>query len=183
VQVSRNEHLQLVIDSLFVEAIRQGQAQWFRVSSGSMFPLLRVGDAIYIEPATAREICVGEIAAFETVDGVVIHRIVGTQIKDGAIRLLQLPDVNLRASWINESAVIGRVVAIRRGTRQINLNHPIARWWGKVTALIRYRLCLGKNATLLTTALRACSRLALQTGCWCIERYSIAVTVQDSPVE
>ncbi len=167
---SRNDHLQATIDSLFVEALRQGQSQWFRVSSGSMLPLLKIGDAISIEPAQAHEIRVGEIAAFETEDGLVIHRIVAIQQRDGGIRLLQLPDVNLRASWINESAVVGRVVAIRRGNFQLNLMHPVARWYGKVTAHIRYRLYSGEKANRLTVALRACSRLLLLTGSRCIER-------------
>lgn len=169
VSTSQNNDLQTTIDSLFIEALRQGQSQWFRVSSGSMMPLLRVGDAIAVEPAPATAIHVGEIAAFETADGLVIHRIVATQRKDDTIRLLQLPDVNLRASWISESAIVGRVVGIQRGSRQMTLNHPIARWYGKVTAQIRYRL-YQKRANVSILAFRVCSRLLLLAGCWCIER-------------
>jgi signal peptidase I len=163
---SQDNRLQSAIDSLFIEALRRGQTQWFRVSSGSMFPLLRVGDAICIEPV--QKIRIGEIAAFETEDGLVVHRIVAIHIKDGHVRLLQLPDVNLRASWISESAVVGRVAAIRRGTRQIALSHPLAQWFGKVTAHIRYRLYLQRETKLLTLTLRACSRLLLVIGSQCI---------------
>ncbi len=171
VAASQDNHFQATIDSLFVEALRRGQSQWFRVSSGSMLPLLRIGDAISVEPASAHEIRVGEIAAFETGDGLVIHRIVAIQQKDMTVRLLQLPDVNLRASWIDESAVVGRVVAIRRGNFQLNLMHPVARWYGKVTAHIRYRLYSEKKANVSILALRICSRLLLLTGSWCIERW------------
>ena len=178
---SQDNHLRATIDSLFVEALRQGQRQWFRVSSGSMMPLLRIGDAIAIEPAPAREIRVGEIAAFETEDGLVIHRIIDIQISDGNVRLLQMPDVNLRASWISGSAVAGRVATIQRKSRQLNLNHPIARWYGKVTAHIRSRL-YRKKANFSAKALRVCSRLLLLAGCWCIERCCRTVAVPTHPI-
>lgn len=178
---SQDDHLRSAIDSLFVEALRLGQTQWFRVSSASMMPLLQVGDTITIEPAAGQEIHVGEIAAFKTEDGLVVHRIVDIQLKDGNVRLLQLPDVNLRASWISEAAVVGRVVAMQRGTRQMNLSHPLAQWYGKVTAHIRYRLYLGSKAKFWRLTLRASSRLLLVTGSWCIERCSRAVSASDHP--
>ncbi|HLI07099.1 MAG TPA: S26 family signal peptidase [Ktedonobacteraceae bacterium] len=177
--VSQDNRLQSAIDSLFIEALRQGQTQWFRVSSGSMHPLLKVGDAIFIEPA--RKIGIGEIAAFETEEGLVVHRIVDIQVKDGNVRLLQLPDVNLQASWISESAIVGRVIAIRRGRRQIDLSHPLARWFGKVTSHIRYRLYLERETTLLRLALRASSRLLLVVGNRCIEYGSRTATAPEFP--
>ena len=51
-----------IITSLFIEAVRQGHASWFRVASKSMLPLLRPGDEVYIQPAQAQEIGIGEIA-------------------------------------------------------------------------------------------------------------------------
>jgi signal peptidase I len=157
-----------VMASLFVEAVRQGQSLWFRVASNSMIPLMRAGDNVYIQPAQASEIRPGEIAAFETSDGLVIHRIIDHQQREDSVRLLQMSDVELLPSWVKEQAVVGRVVSIRRKSRQVDLHHPIAKWCGKITARIRYRLYLhGKNGAL-RIVLRGYSRLAIHFGYWCI---------------
>ncbi|HYK85877.1 MAG TPA: S24/S26 family peptidase [Ktedonobacteraceae bacterium] len=160
-----------IIASLFIQAVRQGQSLWFRVASDSMLPLIRRGDSVFIQPATAQEIRIGDIAAFESSDNLVIHRIVSTQQVTGSIRLLQLSDVELLPSWVKEQAVVGKVVLLRRQQRQIDLRHPIAQWWGKVTAGIRYQLYLhstknGPGRLLL----RVCSRLTLNLGNWCLRR-------------
>ncbi|MFL5691813.1 MAG: S24/S26 family peptidase, partial [Ktedonobacteraceae bacterium] len=68
-----------LIASLFIQALREGQSLWFRVASNSMFPLLRKGDEVFIQPVQACEIRLGEIAAFETSSGLVIHRIISIQ--------------------------------------------------------------------------------------------------------
>lgn len=169
---SQESQTEPIIASLFIEALHKGQPLWFRVGSGSMLPLLKVDTQVYIEPVMAREIRVGEIAAFETPKGLVIHRIVHRQVDEGVLRLLQMPDTVVHPTWVNEQAVVGRVVAIRSGNRQMDLKHGrIAQMYGRVTAFLRYRLYMTENR-LLHTFLRICSRLALLSGCWCIERCS-----------
>src|SRR5439155_21245391 len=152
----------------FIEAIRQGQPLWFRVASNSMFPLIRVDDTVYIQPTSANEIHVGEIAAFETSAGLMIHRIVNSQQTEGTVRLLQMSDVEFLPSWLKEQAVVGKVVYIRWQGRQVNLQQPIAKWCGRVTARIRYRLYLCNKTNPLRIMLRVCSRLAIHLGYWCI---------------
>src|SRR5947209_4816431 len=122
------------ITLLFIQAVRQGQSLWFRVASNSMFPLLRLGDEVYIQPASAHEIRCGEIAAFETSRGLVIHRIVAIQQTAASIRLLQMSDVELLPSWVKEQEIVGKVSIIRRNGNTVDLQLPIAQWWGAVTA-------------------------------------------------
>lgn len=163
-----------IITALFIEAVRQGQAAWFRVASQSMLPLLHKGDEVYIQPVLATDITVGEIAAFETSAGLVIHRIVHLQQNAGTLRLLQMSDTELQPSWVKEQAIVGRVVRIRRGERvpyELNLYHPIAQWWGMVTAKIRYRLYLCGRSNPLRIVLRGCSRFCIHVGAWSIRRF------------
>ncbi len=157
-----------IIASLFIQTIREGHSLWFRVASNSMNPLLRLGDTVFIEPTRANEIHIGEIAAFETSSGLVIHRIVQQQQRDGTIRLLQMSDVELLPSWLNEQAIVGMVVRTRRESREVDMLHPIAKRCGTVTADMRYKLYLYNKNVALRMVLRVCSRLAIHFGYWCI---------------
>ena len=161
--------------SLYIDALRQGQPLWFRVASDSMNPILRVGDEVRIEPTTADKIRCGEIAAFVTVDGLVIHRIVQRIQTDTGVRLLEMSDVHLHAGWIEAKTIVGRVILARRDTYQINLQYPIAQMCGAVTAQLRYRLyCLYtlSRFNVLRVFLHRSSRLVAFFGYWCLRSCS-----------
>ena len=161
-----------VIANLYIEAVRKGQPLWFRVISGSMHPLLRIGEQIRIESATAEQMRVGEIAAFETAEGLVIHRIVRQQHEGTTLQLVEMSDVHFRAGLVDEGAVVGRVVAIRRGHTLIDLQHPIAQKCGRVTARLRYRLYgVHTRNKLAQVVLRKCSRLVARLGSWFIRSF------------
>ena len=173
-----------IITSLYIEALRTGQPFSFRVVSNSMVPTLRIGDSVYIEPAKAKEIRIGDIAAFETPGGLVIHRIVRTQQTETSVSLLQMADVDLHASWVKEHAIIGRVITARRQNRAIHLQHPIAQWCGKITARLRYQLYLRKAYTPLRVISRLCSRWVVRCGylwirCCCSTN---VITDETSPI-
>lgn len=163
---------QRVIAELYREALRKGQPLWFRVASGSMHPLLRIGEEVYIEPATAEDLQVGEIAAFETGAGLVIHRIVQRRSGQESIQLVEMSDTQLHAGPVESGAVIGRVVAIGRGKRRIDLQRPIAQKCGRVTARIRYRLYTMRFRNRLTRViLRKSARLVARLASWSTRRF------------
>jgi hypothetical protein len=173
--VSHQNPAQEALAPLYIEALRQGQSLWFRVASGSMNPLLRIGDEVRIEPATADRIRAGAIAAFETSDGLVIHRIVRCVRKDTNIRLLEMSDVHLHPNWVEAQAVVGRVTRMRRDARQIDLLHPIAQMWGAATAQLRYMFyCLYTHSrfNVLRALLHRSSRLVVFMSYWCIRSCS-----------
>ncbi|HEY6286760.1 MAG TPA: S24/S26 family peptidase [Ktedonobacteraceae bacterium] len=170
------------ISSLYIQALREGEALWFQVASGSMVPTLNVGDKVWIEPAKAIDIHNGEVAAFETAQGLVIHRIVQREHRGTNLRLLEINDVNLSANWIVEQAVVGRVTTIQRGTLEINLQHPVAQRWGSVTAYLRFKLYLlhtNKKSAWLGATVRRCARFTVRFGYWCI-LHSSASRVRDT---
>lgn len=171
------------ISSLFVQALREGQGLWFQVASGSMLPTLNVGDKVWIEPAKAPDIYPGDIAAFETTQGLVIHRIVEHENRGKQLRLLEINDVNLSAHWIAEQAVVGRVKTIQRESLEINLRHPVAQRWGRVTAYLRYKLYLvhtKKKSSWLGAPVRKCARLAVLIGNWRILHSSASKALIES---
>ncbi len=160
-----------IISSLYIQALREGQSLWFRVASNSMFPLLQVEDSVFIQPATAHDITPGEIAAFETSAGLVIHRIVCCQQTETSIRLLQMSDVELLPGWVKEQAIVGKVVTLRRAGKDVNLQHPLAKWYGGFVASVRYRLYLNNKKNAFRLLLRGCSRVTLIGGIWCLHRF------------
>lgn len=163
---------QNVIAELYREALRKGRPLWFRVSSGSMHPLLRVGEEVCIEPATAADLQVGEIAAFETGAGLVIHRIVRRRSVGGSVQLIEMSDVYLHAGPVESGAAIGRVVAIGRGKRRIDLQRPIAQKCGRVTARARYRLYTVRSRNRLAQVIaRKSARLVARLTSWCTRRF------------
>lgn len=171
------------IASLFTEALRQGQTLWFRVASGSMSPTIEVGNHVRIEPVQANELRIGEIAAFETSCGLVIHRIVHRQEMGLILQLLEMADVDLCPGWIEEQSVVGRVITIRRGGVQIDLQHPVAQWCGTVTASLRYRLYRWKKYRFFRRVLHECSRLAVYIAYWSLRSSPATSVVQDEPLK
>ena len=161
-----------VIAALHIEAVRDGQSLWFRVASGSMHPILRIGEQVRIEPATAEQIQVGEIAAFETDEGLVIHRIVQQQREASNNQLLEMSDAHFHAQRVASSAVVGRVVAIQQGHTIIDLQRPLAQKCGQVTARLRYRLYTMRSRNKLARVIvRKSARLVARLGSWYIRHF------------
>lgn len=153
-----SSHADMVF-SLSIEALRQGQPMHFRVASGSMRPLLQVNDSVRIEPTSS--VTIGGIAAFETLDGLVIHRIVHTEQNQGKLRLLQMGDGEVCPTWIESETIVGRVTAVHKGTHPCSLETPIAQWYSVLIATLRYQVYLHRTSIPLSTCLRLCSRLLL----------------------
>lgn len=171
----------VVIASLYIEAIRQGQSLWFRVASGSMQPTLRIGEQVHIQPARAEQLCVGEIAAFETAQGLTIHRVVQRQHAGPSTQLVEMSDVHLRASRVDEQTVVGRVVAIRGGNHSIDLQRPIAKKCGAVTASLRFRFYqVHTNHKITLFILSKCSRIVVRICSWCV-RLCCSSSIPDVP--
>ena len=161
-----------VIASLYIEAVRKGQPQWFRVISGSMHPLLRIGEEVRVEPAAAERIAVGEIAAFETGEGLVIHRIVQQRQADAGVQLVEMSDVHFRVGRVDDGAVVGRVVAIRQGHISIDLQRSIAQKCGRVTARLRYRFYTMRSSNKLAQVIiRKSARLVARLASWFVRRF------------
>jgi signal peptidase I len=179
----RQETESSLLLSLYVEALHQGRSTWFRVVSGSMRPCVRVGDAVHVQPVSPRDLQVGDIAAFETPVGLVVHRIVHILPPEKLARFIEMGDVMLEAHEITEQAVAGRVSAIRRGSLLIDLRKPLAKRLGGVTARLRYRLycqyAISKQ-NLPRLLVRKTARLAVRAGSTLI-RYTCTCVDHESP--
>jgi hypothetical protein len=129
---------------LAAEALRGGFTVELPVAGVSMWPLLRRGDLVTIEPA--RRVAPGELAFVARGDGFVLHRVVAsaplTTRGDGCAQAdpPHAPD-----------ALIGRAIAFRRRGVRVRLDGPVGRalsvWsrlWGPLR--LKWRLWASRAA-------------------------------------
>lgn len=98
-----------------------GEAHYLPVKGGSMHPMLRDGDLVLVAPS--REVKIGDVVVFRHKDELITHRILWINTNThGECTLRTKGDhvLSLDAP-ISETELVGRVVAIRRGSRQLNL--------------------------------------------------------------
>lgn len=130
---------------------RPGQTFKLRVISDSMSPLLRVDDVVVAQAIEAAAVQHGDVLVFQRGVEVITHRLIARQ----ADRLYLKGD-NRRAADepIESQALVGRVIAIERGGRSIDLQQP--RW-------VRLNRSVGRLSgwqARMTTASRLAGRLA-----------------------
>jgi signal peptidase I len=95
----------------------------------SMYPFIRNGDIICIQPSGINAFRVGEVVLYHSdEEKLVAHRIIGRRLKNGRIFLRMCGDATLDFNdWIPAGHVLGRVAAILRGHRVLRLDKGLMR--------------------------------------------------------
>lgn len=107
------------------EVVEQGGCLRFRAEGRSMWPFLRGGDGLVVEPVSTRNARVGDVLLYRTSHGgVVAHRLVG---RSGGRLRTRGDRVRAPAEWIGPGQVLGRVGAVERAGRHIDLDRPLRR--------------------------------------------------------
>ena len=153
--------------------VERGGSFSFQAYGSSMFPFIRDGDTLAIQPIDPAELDVGDVAFYTSApDRLTAHRIVRVQTHSDGILLLARGDASTGpAEAVQPSQVLGHVVSLQRRSRTIRLDEPIRRrltlLWIKTAPLgpwLLHLVRLGQRAAiwLLThiQALRAYRRLA-----------------------
>ena len=107
-------------EELAVNILEAGHELRFRARGSSMFPLVRDGDILGVQPIGGTALRAGEIALYRSSGhGIVVHRVVGmlTQVEEDILLVkgdaAKAPDPQVPAS-----RVLGRVVSIERHGRR-----------------------------------------------------------------
>jgi len=112
-----------------------GQGHWVPVQGPSMLPFLQPGDDVWLAPAPAK-LRRGDVLVLATPAGLVVHRLLRADSWAQPQRLWtqgdnnRLPDPPARAP-----ALLGRVLAVRRGGDTLALDTPNWRARGALIAL------------------------------------------------
>ncbi|HXK59314.1 MAG TPA: S24/S26 family peptidase [Acidobacteriota bacterium] len=91
-----------------------GKPLTLKVQGRCMSPFLAPGDAVRIAFCEADELSIGDIVAYETGDGVAVHRVLRIAQIRGTMRVYQKGDNLKTGSWLDEDQVLGRVVSVIR---------------------------------------------------------------------
>ncbi len=104
------------------EAIKQGHSVQTVASGYSMFPFLRKGDLLTVEPVPMERIKRGDIVVFESEEKWIAHRVIKIHSNDGLIGFTTRGDARVsRDPVINKTNYIGLVPSIERGSQKISL--------------------------------------------------------------
>src|SRR5437667_6501789 len=87
----------------------------FRVASWSMYPMLRKGDRLTVEPVSATSLQVGDVILYHNCGQLICHRVVALDTAGAGIRIITKGDATTGPGEVLEPGqVLGRVVAVRR---------------------------------------------------------------------
>lgn len=123
---------------LAAKILGQGTAVRFRAHGRSMWPLIRDGDILTVEPVKMETLRVGDVVLHRTEPcGLVAHRLVARGVENGNLVLTTCGDVSPRVrDRVSAEQLLGRVVALERGKKAVRLDRGPWRLAGVLWAVL-----------------------------------------------
>ena len=110
---------------LCLTILSKGNNVRFKVHGNSMYPFIRNGDIIEIEPAEAPKINLGEIIFYHSSNRIVAHRLIKRINSDGEVTFVTKGDSRVKYDKpLKNESIMGKVVMIQSRNRTIWLNQP-----------------------------------------------------------
>ena len=128
----------LLLD-LTAELLSRGTTVRFRPSGRSMYPSIREGELITVEPVVASDVTLGDIVLYRSEKGVIAHRVVGTSPAQSSVlgpHFFLRGDSSLSCDQpVTAEKILGRVVGVERDGRSVALASRGAKLWHKTRRL------------------------------------------------
>ncbi len=128
----------LLLD-LTAELLSRGTTVRFRPSGRSMYPSIREGELITVEPVQPSDVKLGDIVLYRSQRGLVAHRVVGSSPTQSSVlspHYFLRGDASLSCDKpIEVQQILGRVVSVEREGRAINLAGTPAKRWHRARRL------------------------------------------------
>lgn len=131
----------LVPMSLYEELLLRKGELWLTALSGSMAPLIRIGDKVKVRTTSTEAIGFGDIIVFREEEKLVIHRIVAKRKFERQIFFLQKGDRSSLPYRIPAECILGKVSEIHKPSRCIRLNSRKGRFLNFILAVRSYLAC------------------------------------------
>ena len=101
------------------EAIKNGHSVQTIASGYSMFPFLRKGDILTVEPISMDKIKRGDVVVFESEETWIAHRVIHIHSNEGDIQITTRGDARVSSDpVINKTNFIGLVSTLERGFKK-----------------------------------------------------------------
>ncbi len=105
-----------------------------------MYPSIREGELITVEPVVASDVTVGDIVLYRSERGVIAHRVVGSSPTQSSVlsphHFLLRGDASLSCDKpVAAHQILGRVVGVKRNGRSIALASQGAKLWHRARRL------------------------------------------------
>lgn len=113
-----------ILAEMWQEAYQNGKSLSFKVISGSMRPMIEVGNVVRIIRVPASSIHVGDVVAFQADEKIVVHRVVSKSKSNREIKFRHMGDACRTSEKFLPEHLIGKVITIEKDGREINLDSP-----------------------------------------------------------
>ncbi len=124
----------LLLD-LTAELLSRGTRVRFRPSGRSMYPSIREGELITVEPVQPSDVKLGDIVLYRSERGPIAHRVVEIASQDSRVFRLR-GDASLSCDEpVEAHRILGRVVGVERNGRSVALASRGAKIWHKARRL------------------------------------------------
>ena len=123
--------------ALFAEALHRSGRQQFVAGGLSMLPAIWPGDRLTIESTEASDLRAGEIVAWQRGDAIVVHRVVEVVWAGSGAHVMTRGDaMPATDDPVPASAILGRVIGVRRGALDLPASGSTSRPWRVSAALL-----------------------------------------------
>jgi signal peptidase I len=149
---------------LATEILTRGEVLRFRARGGSMYPSIKNGDLVEVEPIQTSGVRLGDLVLCRYGGSrAVVHRVIRTSTQEGVIVLVTKGDsAPLPDRPVLPEQVLGRVVAIHKRAKRVQVRSGLGRvtsrlwvWLSPFTPLL-YRLPTVARHALRRIADHAC---------------------------
>jgi hypothetical protein len=112
-----------VVAELFKEEIEKRGKLSFKVKINSMFPIIQSNDKVVVEKFVPGLLVIGEIIVFNIGKDLCAHRYIARQEKNGVNEYFTKGDRSFKFDHpVIENKIVGRVTAIERQGKKLNLS-------------------------------------------------------------
>lgn len=147
-----------------------GSQQWIPINGESMYPTFHTGDQVLVD-CQWDNLRRGDVCVFCQADKLVVHRVVRVEKTDDTHIFVTRGDNTTRSDApVCADAVVGRVIALRRGERTVSLDTVVWRAVGECIAMTL--LCWSAGYARIRTLVRGASGTRLY---WLFTRMRISM--------
>lgn len=113
----------------WIEASRESGFGLATVVSGSMSPVLNVGDKVYVKFADQKKYCIGDVVVFPASDHLTVHRIVGKFFTQKGTLFVHKGDAAklMAVGIVKQEHILGTAIIVRKGSEVIPVSSHLSK--------------------------------------------------------